>query len=136
MRKRIVAVIWLIAIACAQPAQESLGDPALDAGRNTFNRLCATCHGGDGQGGSAPSLAGVLTTFSDCTDQQRWILLGSRKWEEEVGPTYGDTDKEITTVMPAFESVLSAEEIAQVAAFQRLQFGGASIEDALTSCRL
>ena len=135
MRRLIVGGVWLVAIACAQPTQ-SLGDPALDAGRLTFNRACATCHGGDGQGASGPSLASVLTTFSDCNDQKRWIFLGSKRWKEEVGPTYGDAEKDITAVMPSFEAVLSGEEIEQVAAFERLQFGGASVEEALTSCGL
>jgi mono/diheme cytochrome c family protein len=121
--------------ACAQPPA-SLGDPDLDAGRLTFNRLCATCHGGNGLGGSAPSLSGVLETFSDCADHRQWITLGSERWQAEVGATYGDTDKDITAVMPSFDTVLSSTEIAQVAAFQRLQFGGATVNDSLTDCGL
>lgn len=136
MRRLVAAGLVAGLVACAQPAQLSLGDPVLDAGHATYNRVCAICHGGNGQGGSAPTLAGVLETFSDCTDQQQWIFLGSKKWREDVGATYGDTEKEITAVMPSFEVVLSSDEIAQVAAYERLQFGGATVEEALTGCGL
>ncbi|MGI8513579.1 MAG: c-type cytochrome [Acidimicrobiia bacterium] len=136
MRNLIVVEALMALAACAQAPLPSLGDPDLDAGRQTFNRVCATCHGPNGQGASAPTLENVLATFSDCAKQQRWIFLGSERWTEEVGPTYGDTDKEITAVMPSFEAVLSPVEIAQVAAFQRLQFGGATIEESLSGCGL
>jgi hypothetical protein len=58
------------------------------------------------------------------------------RWKEEVGDTYGDPEKEITAVMPSFESSLTAAEIAQVAAYQRFQFGGASFDEALGDCGL
>ena len=78
----------------------------------------------------------MVATFPDCEEQQRWITLGSKQWQEEVGDTYGATDKEITAVMPSFRTVLTLEEIAQVAAYQRLQFGGASLEEVLADCGL
>lgn len=121
--------------ACAQPPP-SLGDPDLDAGRDVFRRVCAACHGGNGQGESGPALSGVIDTFPACTDHQRWITLGSARWKDEVGPTIGATDREITKVMPSFETVLNATEIAQVAAFERLSFGGAGADDVLVDCEL
>jgi mono/diheme cytochrome c family protein len=126
----------LALVGCAQSAPDSLGHPALDAGLQTYNRLCATCHGGDGQGNSAPSLDAVVSTFSDCATHQQWITLGSKNWQEQIGPTYGDNDKEITMVMPSFETALSAADIANVAAFERFQFGGATLEEALADCGL
>lgn len=65
-----------------------------------------------------------------------WISLGSNRYQEEVGPTYGDAEKEITAVMPEFAESLTEREIAQVAAFERHRFGGADEDTALTDCGL
>lgn len=134
MRRLILLGAIATLVGCAQPSQPSLGHPSLDGGRVTYNKLCAACHGGNGQGNSAPALNGVLETFPDCSIHLKWIFLGSKKWQEQVGETYGETDKEITAVMPSFETSLSTEQIAQVAAFERFQFGGASIEQAVDGC--
>lgn len=119
--------------ACAQPPS-SLGDPNLDAGREVFLRVCAACHGGEGEGKSGPALAEVLATFPACSDHRMWITLGTARWKDEVGPTYGATNKEVTKVMPSFETVLTATEISQVASFERLSFGGSPSDDALADC--
>ena len=76
------------------------------------------------------ALEDVLTTFSQCADQVEWITLGSQRFQDEIGPTYGDTEKEITAVMPEFGASLTDTEIAQVAAFERHRFGGAEPETA------
>ncbi len=124
-------VVWLV--ACAS-GPESLGDPNLDAGRETFGRICSACHGGDGTGGSAPALTSVLETFPDCETQRQWITIGSERWKDEVGSVYGAPGKEITAIMPSFEAVLTAEEIQQVASFERLRFGGGDMETVLADC--
>jgi mono/diheme cytochrome c family protein len=133
---------WLIAVvlaaglgACAQPPP-SLGNPDLDAGQETYRSSCSACHGPTGAGISAPALSEVAATFPDCSIQQQWITLGSAGWKEEVGETYGAQEKKITAVMPFFEGALTATQIAQVAAFERVQFGGASMKDALADCGL
>lgn len=135
-------VRWLAALviavglgACAQPPP-SLGDPNLDAGREVFLRVCAVCHGGEGEGKAGPALAGVVATFPLCSDHRMWITLGTARWTDEFGLTFGASNKEITRVMPSFEAVLSAEEIAQVAAFERHSFGGAGVEAVLADCEL
>lgn len=134
--RRLAALAIAVGLgACAQPPP-SLGDPNLDAGREVFHRVCAVCHGGEGEGKAGPALAEVLTTFPACSDHRMWITLGSARWTDEVGPTFGATNKEITRVMPSFETVLSTVEIAQVAAFERLSFGGASAEAVLADCEL
>ena len=136
-RRLLVVVMTLIMVACSDAgSRPSDLDPELRAGSDVFNSICAACHGGNGEGGSAPALDLVQETFGSCEDQTRWISLGSQRWTEEVGPTYGDTDKEITAVMPSFAESLSETEIAQVAAFERHQFGGAPEEEALTDCGL
>ncbi len=121
--------------ACAKP-QPSLGNPDLDAGQKTYRASCSACHGPTGAGISAPAMTEVLATFPECAIQQQWITLGSAGWKEEVGEHYGAQNKKITAVMPFFEGALTASQIAQVAAFERFQFGGASMEDALGDCGL
>jgi mono/diheme cytochrome c family protein len=130
---------WLVLVAflaaCAGPPP-SLGDPNLDAGREVFSDHCATCHGGNGQGGAGPALAGVLATFPACDDQIEWVTLGSVKWAEQNGSNYGAQSKDITAVMPEFGDSLSAEEIKQVVSFERFKFGGGDMGPTLTDCGL
>lgn len=134
--RRLLALLILLGLGACAASQPSLGDPALDAGQKSYQEVCAACHGPTGAGTSAPALSEVLATFPDCSTQQQWIRLGSEAWKDEVGETYGAQDKEITAIMPTFRPVLSETEIAQVAAFERFQFGGATMEEALTGCGL
>ena len=94
---------------------------------------CAGCHGANGQGaGAFPALTGVLTTFGSCTDHVEWVTLGSAGFED----TYGDTSKPVNGGMPAFGGSLSAEQIAAVAAFERVRFSGEDSETAPVDCGL
>ena len=136
IRCLLVILGALALVACAQGADEPELDPVLEAGREVYSSTCATCHGGNGEGGSAPALEDVLTTFSQCADQVEWITLGSQRFQDEIGRTYGDTEKEITAVMPEFGESLTDTEIAQVAAFERHRFGGAEPETVMTDCGL
>lgn len=135
-RAFLVSVVALAVAACAAGSGEPELGPELEAGHEVFSSICATCHGGNGDGGSAPALAGVLETFAACSDQIRWVTLGSQRWQDEVGPTYGETGKEITAVMPEFGASLSDEEIARVVAFERARFGGADESTVLADCGL
>ena len=85
---------------------------------------CSTCHGSGGQGGTGPSLATVTEVWPRCADQIEWITLGSKHWSELYGPTYGPDDVKITGNMPAHEDLLTAEQIAAVAAWERITYGG------------
>jgi mono/diheme cytochrome c family protein len=128
-------MLMAVAVACAS-GPESLGDPNLDAGREVFGRVCSSCHGGSGAGGSAPALTSVLETFPDCETHRQWVTIGSERWQEEVGPVYGAPGREITAIMPSFEAVLTDQEIQQVAAFERVRFGGGEVDVVLTGCGL
>jgi mono/diheme cytochrome c family protein len=98
---------------------------------------CAGCHGADGGGsGSIPALSGVLTTFGACGDHVEWVTLGSSGFLAAGESTYGDPNKPINGGMPAFGASLSEEQIAAVAAFERVRFGGADPAEALTDCGL
>jgi hypothetical protein len=98
---------------------------------------CAGCHGADGGGsGSIPALTGVLTTFGACGDHVEWVDLGSSGFQAAGETTYGDPNKPINGGMPGFGTSLSEEQIAAVAAFERVRFGGADPAEALTDCGL
>ena len=134
-RALLLVMLMTVVVGCAS-GPESLGDPALDEGRDIFGRLCSSCHGGTGSGASAPALTSVLETFPDCETHVQWVTIGSDRWKEEVGPVYGASGKEITAIMPSFEAVLTDLEIRQVASFERFRFGGAEMEDVLAGCGL
>lgn len=135
MNRFLLTIVGAVSIAACVPATPQLS-PDLEAGRDTYRARCATCHGGNGEGGVGPALAEVIEAFSSCDDQMRWISLGSERFESEVGPTYGDQDTEITGVMPEFSTSLSEDEIAQVAAFERHEFAGATQTEAAEGCGL
>jgi len=135
LRTLTVAALMVLFVACAS-GPESLGDPNLDAGREIFGRVCSSCHGGTGSGGSAPALTSVLETFPDCESHRRWVTLGSEGWKEEEGPVYGAPGKEITAIMPSFAAVLTEVEIQQVASFERFRFAGGDMSAVLADCDL
>lgn len=122
------------------------GNPAgnplrLGAGLYTVDASpnCASCHGGAGEGGTGPALSGgaVLATFPTCADHIQWVALGTNRWRDEVGPTYGATAKPVGGggVMQSYEdSGLTLEEIAAVVLFERVNFGGQSRAEAETDC--
>jgi mono/diheme cytochrome c family protein len=104
-------------------------------GRSVYG-TCAACHGGDGQGGVGPPLAGVRETFPDCTEHIRWVTFGSQRWKDEVGPTYGAQDKPIDAVMPEFGTSLTSDQAKQIALYERVRFGGADLESEKVACGL
>lgn len=98
---------------------------------------CSGCHGVNGQGTDTfPALTGVLTTFGSCSDQIEWINLGSSGWLAANGSTYGDTQKPVNQGMPTFGGTLTPEQIASVATFERVRFGGEDPDQALVDCGL
>jgi hypothetical protein len=105
----------------------------LYAGNVTPAANCAGCHGASGQGGVGPPLGGVLTTFGACEDHVQWVTLGSLGFSAEG--TYGDTNKPVNGGMPA-HAALTDEQLAAVAAFERVRFGGANPEETLVDCGL
>lgn len=99
---------------------------------------CAGCHGAGGGGGVGPALNGVLTVFGACQSQVEWVGLGTSGFQGVGRSTYGDTNKQVGGAgnMPGFASSLSAEQLAAVATFERVRFGGAAPDAALTDCGL
>ncbi len=123
--------VTLVALACG--AQEGTPE-ALRTGRGLYGDRCSSCHGNAGQGGVGPSLDNVLNTWPACDDHKEWIALGSEGWKTFHGPTYGANDTEIKTKMPGHADKLSPDEIAAVAAFERVQYGGGDADTELTAC--
>lgn len=99
---------------------------------------CDGCHGVNGGGGVGPAFGGVVNTFGSCTDHIEWVTLGTTGFQAEGRATYGDSNKPVggAGVMPAFGSSLSAEQLAAVAAFERVRFGGADPAETLVDCGL
>ena len=113
----------------------ALGE-AIYQGTEVTGVNCAACHAPNGQGvGPFPALTGVLTTFGSCADQIEWIQLGSAGFVAAGRDTYGDTGKTINGGMPGHSS-LTAEQLAAVAAFERVRFGRGDAETVLADCGL
>lgn len=104
------------------------------AARDTY-ATCATCHGKTGDGGVGPALASVRETFPDCEEQIRWIRLGSNRWREEIGSTYGADETPVEGAMPSFEHLGDAV-IRRVAMYERVRFGGGEIDQERLACGL
>ncbi len=91
----------------------------LQRGAQVYEMSCLICHGPGGEGvpDYAPPLQGNRAVVaSDLTQQIRQILYGSSVIER--GPDYA-----WPAWMPAFVEVLSDEEIAAVATYQRNSWG-------------
>lgn len=134
MTLRRVAASTLAAVLLASCGGSSGDAGPLGEGREIYGSRCSACHGNRGQGGIGPAFDTVVATFPACQDQIKWITLGSERWQAEDGPTYGATDKPIEQVMPSMEAVLTSEQIAAVAAFERSQYGGLEADEALAGC--
>lgn len=111
--------------------------PFFSLGEAIYEANCVACHSADGSGGVGPSFLGgaVLQTFSACADHVQWVTLGTQNWPDA---TYGDTGKPTGGggVMPGYEGTLTENEIAAVALYERVAFGGEDIVEAEVSCGL
>jgi mono/diheme cytochrome c family protein len=110
-------------------------------GAEVFGARCAVCHGPTGGGVASfpPFIDGaLLETFPEgsCAIHIEWVTLGSAGWPD---PTYGANNKPVGglgVVMPAFGTQLSEQELHSVVLYERVQFGGLSLEGAMTDCGL
>ncbi|MDP9386616.1 MAG: cytochrome c [Actinomycetota bacterium] len=84
---------------------------------------CSACHGGAGEGGVGPALAGgeSVLTFPEEADHAEWIRTGSTQFR---GQPYGDPDRPggqrgpATGGMPGFPN-LSQAELDAVVLYER-----------------
>ncbi|MCU0274941.1 MAG: cytochrome c [Acidimicrobiales bacterium] len=77
-------------------------DPELTLGREVFAARCVSCHGESGGGGRGPNITGdrMAERYPDPADQIAVVTAGRNE-------------------MPAFEDVLSPEQIAAVVRYTR-----------------
>ncbi|HUG53787.1 MAG TPA: cytochrome c [Vicinamibacteria bacterium] len=88
-------------------------NPRLEQGREVYVQACAQCHGQDGGGNPEWESEVRPVQFSDCGTTAEPTEL----WESIVrrgGPPHG-----LSSIMPAFEEALSAEEISAVVGYIR-----------------
>ena len=110
------------------------GDIYAGAGVSGVN--CSGCHAPDGTGlGQNPALTGVNTTFRSCLDHIEWVEKGSAGFQAEGRTTYGDTGKSIGGGMPAHRT-LTPEQLASVAAYERVRHAGGDRDQVLADCGL
>ncbi len=133
---RWVAVIGALLAALLAACGGSGGSQPtpMDVGRDIYGSICSVCHGAVGQGGTGPALDSVAETFPSCDDHMRWVTLGSERWSDEVGNTYGATNKPVVGGMPENGATLTDEEIASVVVFERVRYGGLELADVGTGC--
>jgi mono/diheme cytochrome c family protein len=79
-------------------------------------------------------MANVRETWPSCDDHQEWIALGSEGWKAEHGTVYGANDAPVKKVMPGQAETLTPQEIAAVAAFERVEYGGGDLATELADC--
>lgn len=100
---------------------------------------CVACHGPGGAGaGSFPAFTEgrLLMTFPEgqCATHIEWVTLGTNGWPDA---TYGATDKPVGgsgAVMPGFGASLTDQELASVALYERVAFGGQELAAAQADC--
>jgi mono/diheme cytochrome c family protein len=107
------------------------------AGEEIYQASCAVCHAADGTGGAGPAMSGgaVLAVFPEdaCMSHIEWVTLGSADWPDA---TYGANGKAVAGGMPGFAASLTPEELAQVALYERVAFGGEDLATAEAECGL
>jgi mono/diheme cytochrome c family protein len=90
-------------------------------GKSIYADECAACHGGDGKGTPAmfPSINGSpAVQQSDATSLMRVVLRGARSAGTDAAPT--------APAMPAFEWLLTDEQVAAVLTYVRNAWGNAA----------
>jgi mono/diheme cytochrome c family protein len=93
-------------------------------GAKVYTTNCAPCHGGRGEGGVGPKLAGgeAALTFPNEADHIAWVETGSGPHK---GQPYGDPARPGSQHvaksggMPAFKGQLKDDEIKQVVTYER-----------------
>ena len=129
-----------LAVNCDGSAFGSEVVDLFSLGADTYTGAgCTACHGPNGGGvATFPALTGgaLLSSFppDSCSVQIEWISLGTVGWPDS---TYGADAKPVGgsgAVMPGFAASLSAEELAAVAVYERVAFGGQDLAAAEIDC--
>jgi mono/diheme cytochrome c family protein len=122
----LVLPFWAVLYAGAFGShQKSEALTPEQVGEQVYAASCSSCHGGNGQGGAGPKLAGgeAKLTFPTEADHIDWVKTGSQL--KPRGQAYGDPNRVggqhtiKSNGMPAFGGSLSEAEIAAVVAYER-----------------
>jgi len=115
MKKILVLSVFLAVAPFAQAAD-------IEAGKTRATTVCAACHGGNGQSVSdtIPNLAAQRAGYLEA--QLKAFKEGTRKAASTTGPT---------AIMTAIAAQLSADDIANVAAYFAAQPGATGAKSAL-----
>ena len=116
------AIVYMGAFGTVKSAAEST-DPKV-VGPKVFATNCAPCHGGRGEGGVGPKLAGgeAALTFPNEADHIAWVDTGSAPHK---GQPYGDPARAggqhvaKSGGMPSFKGKLTDAQIAAVVTYER-----------------
>jgi mono/diheme cytochrome c family protein len=118
--------VWALVYAGSM-VTSAPSDPLFEEGQRVYVAQCSGCHGAGGGGGTGRPLNEVVSVFPTNEDHIAWIENGS----PAAGTPYGDPavgrisgSGGFTTPMPGFKDTLSAEQIAAVAYYERVEFGG------------
>lgn len=123
---------FMYARSVTTQAQEAAGPLAV--GTETYS-VCASCHGGSGEGGVGYPFTGgeVLKTFPHIEDQLRFVYFGSEAYSAAGVDVYGDPNRaggphvvlqRNGSPMPAWGGNLTDEQILGVVCHERYDLGG------------
>jgi mono/diheme cytochrome c family protein len=123
----VALVPWAVMYAFTNDPQSPKAAGPLTTGATTYT-TCAACHGGAGEGGVGPKLAGgdVVKAFPDPYQQVRWVILGTAGFQAEGTTTYGEDKKPVggIGVMPAQGDGLTPEQLLGVVRHERETLSG------------
>jgi mono/diheme cytochrome c family protein len=122
-----VALTWSIAISTAILLVPTAGNSAdLEAGRKTFETVCAVCHGATGKADPAsPTVQALDTVPADLSDP----LFNSREPGDDwhIVVEHGGQALGLSSMMPAQGGALTDEEIRNVVAYAKTLAPGSEL---------
>jgi len=108
--------IWTIAARLTDARRDAAGEQATSGPKETFDRLCAACHGSEGKG-NGPAAVAFNPRPPDFTDAELWV----DRTDEELATSIADGIR----MMPPFAADLKPEQVTALVAYIR-ELGGAA----------
>ena len=127
--------VWMFMYVLALKPVVVKATGPLGDGAKAYTTSCSGCHGAGGEGiGSAYALIGgsVMKTFPHIEDQLRWVLLGTKAYQNAGVSVYGDPTRpggaHVTAAsggqMPGWKGNLSDSDILAAICHERYDLGG------------
>lgn len=88
--------IWLFMYVRSVTPTEKVVEGPLGLGSEVYASNCASCHGGNGEGGAGRQLNNgqALATFPRIEDNLNWVYFGTEAYEAAGVSGYGDPNRE------------------------------------------